>query len=172
MTLQIVEVKNSSELKNFIRFPHTIYKNDPHWVPPLDMERKDFVNRKKNPFFRHGEAALFLALKDGQPVGRISAQIHHGHLEKFKDDAGFFGFFETIEEPAVAAAQVPTATRASMAAIPSDMILRIECLHFEVGKAVARRLAGGLPTVAMSVGRGKARLRSTNPVCVTGITRS
>jgi len=110
MPIQIIEVKSPATLKSFIRFPHTLYQNDPQWVPPLDMERKDFVNRKKNPFFRHGEAALFLALKDGQPVGRISAQMHHGHLEKFKDDAGFFGFFETIHDPSVTKALIETAS--------------------------------------------------------------
>lgn len=102
MSLEIIEVQNKKNLKKFIRFSHQVYKKDPNWVPPLEFERIDFFNPKKNPFYKQGEAALFLAIRNGQPVGRISAQIHHGHLERYKDQAGFFGFFESIEDQAVA----------------------------------------------------------------------
>lgn len=109
MTVQIIAINNSKGLTAFIRLPYALYQNDPHWVPPLNMERKDFLNRKKNPFFRHGEAELFLAFRDGRPVGRISAQIHHGHLEKYNDACGFFGFFESVEDQEVATALIQTA---------------------------------------------------------------
>jgi hypothetical protein len=97
-------VSSSSDLKKFIRLPWKIYKNDPAWTPPLLMERKEFLDPKKNPFFEHAEVALFLAEKDGEPVGRISAQVDHLHNETHKERTGFFGLFECIDDPDVASA--------------------------------------------------------------------
>lgn len=108
-SLQIRAVKNRADLKAFIRFPHAIYRKDPNWVAPLELERRQFFNRKKNPFFHHGEAELFLAFKNGETVGRISAQWHRAHLERHKDDCGFFGFFEAVNDKAVAEALVGAA---------------------------------------------------------------
>jgi len=65
-SIQIKRVDNKKDLKTFIRFPHSIYRNDPNWVPPLEFERHQFFDRKKNPFFHHGEAQLFLAMKNGE----------------------------------------------------------------------------------------------------------
>lgn len=108
-SIQIKRVENKKDLKTFIRFPHSIYRNDPNWVPPLEFERHQFFDRKKNPFFHHGEAQLFLALKNGEVVGRISAQLHQSHLERHKDESGFFGFFESINDKETAKALVNAA---------------------------------------------------------------
>jgi len=96
-------VQSRSDLKKFIHLPWKIYKNDPAWIPPLIQERKDFLNRKKNPFFEHADIELFIAEKDGQVVGRISAQIDHLHNETHKEQTGFFGLFECIHDPDVSA---------------------------------------------------------------------
>ena len=98
--LEIVPVSSSRDMREFIRLPHAIYADDPHWVPPLDLERKEHLSRK-NPFFGHGEAQLFLARRDGRTVGRISAQINRLHLERYDDATGFFGFLEAVEDEAV-----------------------------------------------------------------------
>ncbi len=97
---EIVPVSTSREMREFIRLPHTIYANDPAWVPPLNLERKEHLSRK-NPFFGHGEAQLFLARRNGRAVGRISAQINRLHLERYDDAMGFFGFLEAVEDEAV-----------------------------------------------------------------------
>ncbi|MDO8493944.1 MAG: hypothetical protein Q7S68_01220 [Deltaproteobacteria bacterium] len=110
MNLQVLPVNSRERLKQFLHLPHRIYRDDPHWVPPLTFERKEFLNPKKNPFFRHGEAQFFLAFKNEKPVGRISAQIHHGHLERFKDATGFFGFFEAMNDKEVAQSLFQTAS--------------------------------------------------------------
>ena len=109
MAVEIVRVKNPKELKKFICFPRRIYAEDPHWVAPLDFERKQFFNPKKNPFFKSGEAELFLALKHKEVVGRISAQFHKRHLAIHKDDTGFFGFFDSVQDPEVARVLMSTA---------------------------------------------------------------
>ncbi len=97
---EIVPISSSRDMREFIRLPHAIYADDPHWVPPLDLERKEHLSRK-NPFFGHGEAQLFLARRNGRTVGRISAQVNRLHLERYDDATGFFGFLEAVEDEAV-----------------------------------------------------------------------
>ena len=59
--IEISEVSSSGDRNAFIKFPWRIYRNDPAWVPPLILERKAFLDRKRHPFYKHGDAALFLA---------------------------------------------------------------------------------------------------------------
>ena len=102
MPLEIRPVSSRRDLARFIRLPWRIYRNHPLWVPPLVYERKRFLDRGKNPFFTHGEAEYFLALRDGEPVGRITAQIDRDFNDFHKNDWGMFGFFETDEDPETA----------------------------------------------------------------------
>ncbi|TWT67461.1 N-acetyltransferase [Allorhodopirellula solitaria] len=87
-------VRTRRDLKDFLNVPWSIYGDDPQWVPPLHAEIRSRLNPKKNPYFEHANAALFLAERGGRVVGRISAQIcqlaqrHHGTGD------GHFGFFE------------------------------------------------------------------------------
>ena len=92
-----------------IQVAFEVYRDDPAWVPPLHMEISDRLSPKKNPFFEHAEVALFTAWKDGKAVGRISAQIDHEHLRIHQDNAGFFGFFDTLDDQEVASALVAAA---------------------------------------------------------------
>lgn len=107
--LELVEVRTRAERRRFVRLPGSLYRGDPNWVPPLEIERMAFLDRARNPFFRHSEAALFLALDGGRPVGRIAAIENRRHLETHRDGAGFFGFFESVDDPAVARALVERA---------------------------------------------------------------
>jgi GNAT superfamily N-acetyltransferase len=85
----------------FISVPFALYKDDPNWVPPLKLERMIHISPSSNPFFRHAEVQLFIAEKNGVPVGRISAQINRLHLERYGDDTGHFGFLEAPDDPQV-----------------------------------------------------------------------
>ncbi len=85
----------------FLKVPFSIYANDPNWVAPLFLERLEHLNLKKNPYFEHAEAQLFIAEQNGKPVGRISAQIDQLHLERYKDATGQFGFLEAHNELAI-----------------------------------------------------------------------
>lgn len=102
-------MRTRAERKRFVRFPWRIYGHDPNWVPPLEIERLAFLDRRKNAFFHHSEAELFLAWRGGEVVGRIAAIENRRHLETYADATGFFGFFEAIEDPAVARALVDRA---------------------------------------------------------------
>lgn len=98
----IKTVQTKSDLMAFIKFQWKIYKNDPYWVPPLIMERKILLSKTKNPFFQNAEAEYFLAIRDGEIVGRIAAIKNDIHLKHHNDNAGFFGFFECIDDQEVA----------------------------------------------------------------------
>jgi hypothetical protein len=98
MSLEVVPVRTKHDREAFLRLPWKIYKDDQAWIPNLLMLQRDVFDEKKNPFFDHGEAQLFLARRDGDAVGRISAQINHAHNDRYGERTGFFGFFECIED--------------------------------------------------------------------------
>ena len=102
--IQISEVISRQERDAFIKFPWQIYANDPAWVPPLIIERKTFLNRKRHPFYQHGDAALFLARKNGKIVGRIMASDDPNYNSLHQSNVGCLGLFESIDDHDVAAA--------------------------------------------------------------------
>jgi GNAT superfamily N-acetyltransferase len=103
--LEIREVKTEADLRRFIDLPSSIYRGYPLYVPQLRKELKDQFSPVKNPFFRHAEASYYLAEKDGAVAGRVASVINRRHAEFHNDDdAGFFGFFESVDDPAVASA--------------------------------------------------------------------
>lgn len=107
--LEITPVVSRADRDAFIQFPWEIYRDDPVWVPPLLLERKEFLDRKKHPFYEHGDAALFLARRDGKIVGRIMASDDPNYNAEHDSNVGCFGLFECIDDPAVAAALLETA---------------------------------------------------------------
>ena len=102
--IEISEINSRRERSAFIKFPWQIYANDPAWVPPLIVERKAFLNRKGHPFFKHGDAALFLARKNGEIVGRIMASDDPNYNSLHQSNVGCFGLFECTDDRDVAAA--------------------------------------------------------------------
>ena len=109
MSLEVRPVGSSGELKRFIRLPWRIYRNEPRWIPPLIFERKNFLDRDKNPYFEHAEAEYFVAWRDGKPVGRITAQVDHAFNDFHDNRWGMFGFFECEDDPEAAKALLDTA---------------------------------------------------------------
>jgi GNAT superfamily N-acetyltransferase len=103
-SLEIRPVRSRRELKRFVKVPFHLHRDHPQWVPPLIYDRMQFLNRGRNPYFEHAEAELFIAERDGEPVGRISAQIDREWDRTQGGSDGMFGFFETVDDPAVAAA--------------------------------------------------------------------
>jgi uncharacterized membrane-anchored protein len=74
----------------------------PLWVPPLRVEAEKLLNPKRNPFFAHARMQLFVAERDGEAVGRIAAILNELHNQIHGDQVGFFGFFESVPDEAVA----------------------------------------------------------------------
>ncbi len=109
-SLEVRELSRGGKLKDFLGVVDYVYRDDPSYVRPLDFEVKSRITRS-SPFFEHAEAAFFVAYRNGWCVGRCSAQIDHEHLRRHKDDAGFFGFFDTVDDPEVASALLDAARR-------------------------------------------------------------
>lgn len=107
-TVVVRPVTNYREMGMFIDIPWRIYADDPMWVPPLRLERRLHFSRF-NPFFKHGEWQAWIAYRNNQPVGRISAQIDQLHRERYGADTGHFGLLEGIDDTEVFAALVRTA---------------------------------------------------------------
>ena len=106
--IEIREVTGKKMLKTFIRVPWNIYKNDPHWIPPLLFERKEAFS-SKHPYFKHAIWRAWIAYRDGEPIGRISAQIDELHQQRYNNKTGFFGLIEAPDDPAVFSALFTTA---------------------------------------------------------------
>jgi len=91
--LQIVQVDSKKTLDAFINLPWELYADDPQWVPPLKLERSMQLS-PKNPYFEHASCSLWIALRNGKVVGRISGQVDQLHLERYQDATGFWGMLE------------------------------------------------------------------------------
>jgi len=98
----LTTVQSGADRDAFIRFPYRLYRGDPNWVPPLEMERRDFLDRSKNPWFEFGTAELFLARRQGEVVGRIAGVVDPRYNQFHGTNLGFFGMFESIDDLAVA----------------------------------------------------------------------
>lgn len=106
--LRVVLVEGRRGLRQFIRLPWSIYVDDPAWVPPLLLERKEHLS-KRNPFFEHAKCRFWLAYRGERPVGRISAQVDQLHLQRYEDSTGFFGLLEAEDEAETFRALMDTA---------------------------------------------------------------
>jgi hypothetical protein len=103
MSLTIRELSNTkAERTEFINFPWKIYQDYENWVPPLKMDMHTLLNPDKHPFHQHADSQLFLAERNGEVVGRITAHVNHRHNEIWEDKVGFFGFFECVNDQEVA----------------------------------------------------------------------
>ncbi len=100
--LVIRRVESKRDLKKFVKVPFAVHRDHPQWVPPLIMDRMQFLDRSKNPYFDHAEVELWIAERAGEPVGRISAQIDSRWDEYRGGNDGQFGFFETVNDAEVA----------------------------------------------------------------------
>jgi GNAT superfamily N-acetyltransferase len=108
--IDVVAVDRTT-LKDFIELPYTLYRADPHWVPPLRIAVKDLLDRVKHPFYKTAEAEFFVARSNGQALGRIAAILDHAYNRFQSEQAGFFGFFDCVDDVAVAEALLTTARR-------------------------------------------------------------
>ncbi|MEO6882954.1 MAG: hypothetical protein ABI199_02895 [Bacteroidia bacterium] len=100
--ITIKKVINPKGLKQFIDFPHHLYKDDPNYVPELFMAQKELLDPKKHPFFKHSKLDLFLAFKGTKIVGRIAAIRNNNHIKYTEEKEGFFGFFDVVNDFEVA----------------------------------------------------------------------
>jgi GNAT superfamily N-acetyltransferase len=102
--IDIVAVDGKKALNEFVELPYGLYRDDPYWVPPLRIAVKELLDRAKHPYYANAEVEFFLARQDGRVVGRIAGIIDKAHNRVHEENAGFFGFFESVNDVAVARA--------------------------------------------------------------------
>jgi GNAT superfamily N-acetyltransferase len=102
--VEVVAADGKKALKEFVELPYALYRDDPYWVPPLRMAVKELLDRGKHPFYANAEAEFYLARQDGRVVGRIAAILDRNYNRFHEENAGFFGFFESVDDAAVASA--------------------------------------------------------------------
>ena len=108
--LEIRQITGSQGIRQWLEVPKVVFAGDPTWITPLDLAERQRISPRHSPFFSFGEAAFFVAVRDGRPVGRISAQINRRHLERHRDATGHFGFFNAIDDERIARALVEAAS--------------------------------------------------------------
>jgi GNAT superfamily N-acetyltransferase len=109
VALEVIPVRSRRDRREFVELPFRLHANAERWIPPLRLERKLFLSERLNPYFKHAEAQLFLARRDGRVVGRISAQIDRNFNEYQGNDWGMFGFLELEDDGDVLAALLDAA---------------------------------------------------------------
>lgn len=100
----VKQVSTKADLKRFVQFPFTLYKDSPYWVPPLIKDEIDSFTPNKNPAFKNAEASFFLAYKDGNIVGRIAAIINTLEVEEQGLKKMRFGWFDFVDDVEVSKA--------------------------------------------------------------------
>lgn len=104
MNIKIKDVHNLKDLKSFVRFPYQLYRDNPCWVPLLDIDELNTLRRDRNPAFEHCESRYWLAYKEGRPVGRIAAILNRRHIATWDQHYLRFGWLDFIDDPLVSAA--------------------------------------------------------------------
>ncbi|MDP4198265.1 MAG: GNAT family N-acetyltransferase [Bacteroidota bacterium] len=109
--IDVREVVSKADRLRFVRMVWDIYGSDPNWVPPMEMDRMKLIDTAKNPFYQHTNIRFWTAERDGKIVGRIGASINDNYIKAQNEQAGFFGFYESINDPDVANALFEPAER-------------------------------------------------------------
>ncbi len=108
-SIDVRPVETAADRKTFIQLAPKLYAADPNYVAPLEFELSARLDAKKNPSLKESPHQLWIAWKDGAPVGRIAAIMNKAHLDQHKDDAGHFGFLDAPDDPALIEALINTA---------------------------------------------------------------
>ncbi len=102
LAIEEIDTNNKAQVKRFVELPYKLYKDCPQWVPPLYADSYLPLNRKKHPFFEYSEADFFIAVRDGEVVGRICAAENILFNQYHKTKKAHFYAFEAINDLEVA----------------------------------------------------------------------
>jgi GNAT superfamily N-acetyltransferase len=95
------EAKTKSELKDFVQFPFSLYKDSPYWVPPIINDELDSFDKSKNPVFKDADAWFYLAYKNDKIVGRVVAIVNRLEVNQQQVKKMRFGWFDFVDDPEV-----------------------------------------------------------------------
>ncbi len=97
-------VRSWRDRRDFVHYPFELYRHDPNWIPPLVGNQKELLGYKRHAFYDNAECQTFLATRNGQVCGRIAAIVNRPHNEFHNERRGFFGFYDSADDPTVAKA--------------------------------------------------------------------
>jgi len=100
--LVVKRVSTWGDRRRFLGFPWTLYRGDPNWIPPLRSHQKEMVGYRPHPFYETNQVQTFLASRGREVCGRIAAILNRGHIQRYGEQRGFFGFFECVDDQQVA----------------------------------------------------------------------
>ena len=149
MDAEIVPLRGKADLREFIRLPVRLNRDSPWFVPPLEFERRRFLDPARNPFFGHASVEYFLArAPGGEVLGRLSAHVDRNFDAVHGGRTGFFGFFECVDDPGVAGPLL-AAAEASLRARGAERVLGP--MNFTTNAEVGTLVAGfeGIPYLMM-----------------------
>ena len=109
--IEIVAVDGKHALNEFVELPYSLHRDDRFWVPPLRIAVKELLDRRKHPYYANAEAEFFIARRDGKTVGRVAAILDREHNRVHEENAGFFGFYESVDDPEVAGSLLTSARK-------------------------------------------------------------
>lgn len=104
MTIELREVKNKVDLKKFARFPSALYRGNPYWVPALYKNVIKIFDPAENAAYEYSQSRQWLALRDGQVVGRVAAILSEGHRQRWNQSYMRFGWIDFVDDREVSAA--------------------------------------------------------------------
>jgi hypothetical protein len=104
LTIEKVNTENKKQVRRFVELPYQIYKNCSQWVPPLNIDAYNQLNRKKHPFHEHSDVDFFLAVRDGKDVGRIAVIENKPYNQYHNKKTANFYFFECENDSEAATA--------------------------------------------------------------------
>ena len=107
--IEILKIETAQEVKRFLNLPYDLYRGQEAWAPPLRLERKEQLDPAKNPAARDLDRQLFLAVKNGQDVGRIATFTNPAHDAQHNAETAFFGYFDAIDDQQVLTLLLETA---------------------------------------------------------------
>ncbi len=100
----IEAVETRGQQKRFLNLPWRIYADDSCWMPPLLHSQEELLGFRRHPFYEKSTSRSFLARRGTRDVGRITAIVNAGFIERYGEQRGFFGFFECDDDPAASQA--------------------------------------------------------------------
>jgi hypothetical protein len=110
LAIEKIDTNNKAQVKRFVRLPHRLYKDCPQWVPLLDIDAFTYLNRVKHPFHEHSDVDFFLAVRDGQDVGRIAVIENKPFNQYHGTKKANFYFFDCENDQGAATALFDIAT--------------------------------------------------------------
>jgi GNAT superfamily N-acetyltransferase len=102
LTIEKIDTYDKEQVRRFVRLPYRLYKDHPQWTPPLYMDVEMQLNREKHPFYEHSEADFFVAVRNGEVVGRIAALEQRRYNDYHDKHIAQFYLFETEEDQEIA----------------------------------------------------------------------